>query len=52
MERIKNDLVVLTVRINNKEAYQFYQSLNFEFGGIIEDYYENGEDAVVMQKEK
>ena len=50
LEKIKNDFVILTLRINNEEAYKFYQSLGFTYSGIIEDYYENSEDGVLMKK--
>ncbi|MFW6040910.1 MAG: GNAT family N-acetyltransferase [Thermoplasmatota archaeon] len=50
LKRVEKDIIVLTLRINNKDAYQFYRTLGFTYSGIIEDYYENGEDGVLMKK--
>ncbi|MFW5928163.1 MAG: ribosomal protein S18-alanine N-acetyltransferase [Thermoplasmatota archaeon] len=42
--------VVLTVRINNISAQNFYEELDFEKLYVINEYYENDEDAIVMGK--
>ncbi len=36
-------------RIGNEAAFELYKSLGFTFGGIEEDYYDKGEDAVIME---
>lgn len=41
-------IMELQVRIRNKRALKFYQSVGFERKGIIPSYYGDGEDAVVM----
>ncbi|MDI6701976.1 ribosomal protein S18-alanine N-acetyltransferase [Methanothermobacter wolfeii] len=43
---IKN--IKLEVRAENRVAISFYRSLGFREEKIIRDYYEDGEDAVVM----
>ncbi|MDI6842598.1 MAG: hypothetical protein QMC92_07330, partial [Methanothermobacter wolfeii] len=43
---IKN--IKLEVRAENRVAISFYRSLGFSEEKIIRDYYEDGEDAVVM----
>ena len=43
--------VKLEVRAKNKGAIKFYKSLGFKEENRIPQYYENGDDAVVMKKE-
>ncbi|MBM4240847.1 MAG: ribosomal-protein-alanine N-acetyltransferase [Euryarchaeota archaeon] len=45
MKKIK-----LEVRAENNEARKFYRSLGFEEEKILPNYYEDNEDAVVMEK--
>lgn len=40
--------VSLEVRKSNTSAIRFYEILGFERMGVIQSYYENGEDAVVF----
>jgi len=42
--------IKLEVRVGNKSARKFYDSLGFEENEFIENYYEDGEDAVMMKK--
>jgi ribosomal-protein-alanine N-acetyltransferase len=42
--------VKLEVRVSNTPAINLYEKLGFEKQKIVEDYYENGEDAVMMKK--
>lgn len=44
-------LASLEVRISNEAAQRFYEKLGFRKIGVIEDYYEDGEGAFVMEKE-
>lgn len=39
----------LEVRIHNNAAFELYKSLGFRMVGIKTGYYENGEDAVIME---
>ncbi|MEM2924283.1 MAG: ribosomal protein S18-alanine N-acetyltransferase [Methanocellales archaeon] len=41
----------LEVRVSNKAAQLFYEKLGFKKIGIIENYYEDGENAYLMEKE-
>ena len=43
--------IKLEVRIGNKGARKFYKKLGFEVKEILKNYYEDGEDAVIMKKE-
>lgn len=43
--------IKLEVRIKNKGARKFYIKMGFEEKEILKDYYEDGEDAVIMKKE-
>ena len=40
--------VFLELRVDNIGAKQFYQSLNYEAGRIVEGYYQGQEDALTM----
>lgn len=51
-EKMKVQRMTLTVRTSNKGAYQFYKKLGFKPRKKIPDYYENGEDALFMSKDK
>ncbi len=42
--------IKLEVRVGNKGARKFYTSLGFEEEEFLENYYEDGEDAVMMKK--
>lgn len=42
--------IKLEVRIGNKGARKFYSKLGFEEESVVEEYYEDLEDAVVMSK--
>ncbi|MBS3816718.1 MAG: GNAT family N-acetyltransferase [Candidatus Thermoplasmatota archaeon] len=44
------DRFFITVRPSNKGAIKFYEELNFVKVGKMRDYYENGEDGIVMRK--
>lgn len=41
--------VDVQVRIGNRSALNFYQSLGFKKEGIIRNYYSDGEDAIIMR---
>ncbi|MBI5681440.1 MAG: ribosomal protein S18-alanine N-acetyltransferase [Methanobacterium sp.] len=43
--------IKLEVRAGNKGARKFYKKLGFNEKEIINNYYEDGEDAVVMKKD-
>ncbi len=40
--------ITLEVRLTNEPAIGLYRSMGFEQDGIVEDYYNDGEDAYVM----
>lgn len=42
--------VKLEVRVSNTSAIELYEKLGFEKQKIVKNYYENGEDAVMMKK--
>jgi ribosomal-protein-alanine N-acetyltransferase len=42
--------VQLEVRVSNKRAQSFYRSLGYQEVLRIDQYYANGEDAIVMMK--
>ena len=42
--------IKLEVRISNKGARKFYIKMGFEEKKVLENYYEDGEDAVIMKK--
>ncbi len=48
-EKIKK--ILLEVRKNNKEAITFYKKNGFQRKEILKEFYQNGEDALVMQKD-
>ncbi len=41
--------VDVQVRIGNRSALKFYQSVGFKKEGIIKNYYSDGEDAIIMR---
>ena len=49
-ENLGKKRVKLEVRLSNKAAISLYESLGFEKQKIVRNYYENGEDAVLMKK--
>jgi len=50
IEKLSTEYIVLTVRVNNKRAQKFYEKLDFDRFYVINEYYENDEDAIVMGK--
>ncbi len=42
--------VKLEVRVSNKPAIALYEHLGFEKQKVVKNYYENGEDALLMKK--
>lgn len=52
-EFIKNGIRVITleVRVSNKKAINLYESLGFKNVYIRKNYYQDGEDAILMLKE-
>ncbi len=51
-EKLNAPRMTLTVRVSNKNAYKFYKTLGFKPRKKILNYYENGEDALFMSKDK
>lgn len=51
IERLSIEYIVLTVRTNNEGAQKFYERLDFDRLYVIDEYYENDEDAIVMGKQ-
>ncbi len=43
--------IKLEVRVGNSGARKFYNKVGFKEKEILENYYEDGEDAVIMKKE-
>jgi ribosomal-protein-alanine N-acetyltransferase len=43
-------IVFLHVREENREAINFYQALGFKIIELVENYYSNGENAYLMEK--
>jgi len=43
-------VIKLEVRIGNKGARKFYSKMGFKEEKIVEDYYEDREDAAIMSK--
>ncbi|MFP3872479.1 MAG: GNAT family N-acetyltransferase [Candidatus Natronoplasma sp.] len=50
--RMDTDHFFVTVRPSNQGAIRFYKKKGFIKVGMIEDYYENGEDAVAMVRKE
>lgn len=50
IEKLSTEYVVLTVRVNNESAQKFYEKLGFDQLYVINEYYKNDEDAIVMGK--
>ena len=42
----------LNVRVSNRVAIRLYEETGYQKAGLWKDYYEDGEDALVMQKER
>ncbi len=42
------DTIYLEVRVSNKGALEFYRQFNFTVDRVVPNYYESGEDAVVL----
>jgi len=51
IDNMNTDTVKLTLRTHNINAFRFYNRLGFHVKGFIRDYYENGDDAIVMEKD-
>jgi ribosomal-protein-alanine N-acetyltransferase len=43
--------IKLEVRVGNREARKFYSKMGFKEDKIVEDYYEDHEDAVIMSRD-
>lgn len=50
--KIDADDYLLTVRVSNQEALEFYDKVGFSNVGKIEGYYQNDEKALLMHKEE
>ncbi len=50
IENLCTEYIVLTVRVSNNKAQQFYENLGFKRFYLINNYYSNDEDAIVMGK--
>lgn len=50
-QRLTTPHVRLNVRISNQAAIQLYQTSGYQRGGIWPAYYQDGEDALIMEKE-
>ncbi len=48
---IDEDTVKLTLREKNLSAFRFYKQLGFKLVGIIDGYYKNDDDAILMKKD-
>jgi len=44
------DYMELQVKVSNIEAISFYRKLGFKEVGLIPNYYQDGEDALIMSK--
>jgi ribosomal-protein-alanine N-acetyltransferase len=44
--------IQLNVRVSNREAINLYQSFGYQRAGLWPSYYQDGEDALVMEKER
>jgi ribosomal-protein-alanine N-acetyltransferase len=51
-EQLDTPTVRLSVRLSNEGAVRLYQRLGYQRVGIWPTYYEDGEDAVVMEKQR
>lgn len=49
-ERIQAPVIRLCVRISNDAAIALYHNAGYQRNGIWQNYYEDGEDALVMEK--
>ncbi len=50
--RIEIPTIRLNVRVSNNPAIQLYQSFGYQRVGLWPGYYEDGEDALVMEKQR
>lgn len=50
-QRLTTPHVRLNVRISNQAAIQLYQTSGYQRAGIWPAYYQDGEDALIMEKE-
>ncbi len=51
-ELLETSRIRLNVRASNKIAIRLYEETGYQKAGLWKDYYEDGEDALVMQKER
>jgi ribosomal-protein-alanine acetyltransferase len=51
-ELLETSHIRLNVRASNKAAIRLYEETGYQKAGLWKDYYEDGEDALVMQKER
>ena len=49
-ERLTTPRVRLNVRVSNEGAIRLYRNLGYESAGLWSKYYDDGEDALVMEK--
>jgi ribosomal-protein-alanine acetyltransferase len=49
---LKVSQIRLNVRASNRVAIRLYEETGYQKAGLWKDYYEDGEDALVMQKER
>jgi len=50
-QRLELPRVRLNVRLSNRVAIQLYQTSGYERAGLWPSYYQDGEDALIMEKE-
>lgn len=48
LKRMSVNKVMLTVRMSNQEVVDFYRKSGFKVVGVLKEYYETGEDGIVM----
>ena len=51
-ERLEATTIRLSVRLSNLAAIHLYQSAGYQRAGIWSAYYQDGEDALVMEKQR
>jgi len=49
-KKFRVKLIKLEVRVGNKGARKFYSKIGFKEDKVVKEYYEDGEDAVIMFK--
>ncbi|MFW6038155.1 MAG: ribosomal protein S18-alanine N-acetyltransferase [Candidatus Saliniplasma sp.] len=48
---LDTDKVSLTLREYNISALRFYSKLGFKIKGMLKEYYENGDNAIIMKRD-